>query len=182
MKKETLRLSPVPMTAAVMADLEARNLIIRLGAHRHDLPSAPGQTLDRPVYKSAERYGPHMLISVTVNRVPFADFATHPDNEDFLMLGDPATKPLYLVVALMRRAELAAKIAAGTVTAADFVCLHVRWNDPEVSFFTMLADVPHGEAITAPEGRCPTFYVTEGRDLPNDLMDLGRYELAVGAP
>ena len=181
MAKTILHLPPVPMTPAVMADLEQRNLIIRLGAHRHDLPAAPGQTLDRPIYKSAERFGPHMLISVTVNRVPFADFATHPDNEDFLLVGDPATKPLYLVVALMRRAELEAKVAAGTLGVADFVCLEVRWNDPEVSFFTMLADVPHGEAITAVAGRCPTFYVTEGRDLPNELIDFGRYELAVAA-
>jgi len=167
------------MTPAVMADLEQRNLIIRLGAHRHDLPSLPGQTLDRAIYKSAEKYGPHMLISVTVNRVPFTDFATHPDNEDFIMLGDSNTKPLYLVIALMRRPELAAKVASGTISPADFVCLHIKWNDPEVSFFTMLADVPHGEAITATEGSSPTFYVTEGRDLPNDLFDFGSYELAV---
>lgn len=177
--KKSLPLQPVPMTAAVMADLERRNLIIRLGAHRHDLPAGPGRTLDHPIYRSADRYGPYMLISVTVNRVPFAEFATHPDNEDFLLLGDPQTKPLYLVVALMRRPELAAKVAAGTVSPADFVCLRVKWNDPEVSFFTMLADVPHGEAITAPEGRNPTFYVTESRDRPNDLFDLGAYELVV---
>ncbi|MDQ5977584.1 MAG: hypothetical protein QG602_556 [Verrucomicrobiota bacterium] len=179
--KKILSLQPIPMTAAVMTDLAQRNLIIRLGARRHDLPAGPGQTLDRPIYRSADRYGPHMLISVTVNRVPFADFATHPDNEDFLLLGDPGTKPLYLVVALMRRPELAAKVAAGIVSPADFVCLHVTWNDPEVSFFTMLADVPHGEAITAAEGRNPTFYVTESRDLPNDLFDLGGYELTVAA-
>lgn len=181
LQKTTLTLEPVPMTPEVMARLEALNLIIRLGAHRHDLPSAPGQTLDRPIYKSADRWGPHMLISVTVNRVPFADFATHPDNEDFIFLGDPDTKPLYLVVALMRRPALAAKVSAGTLSSGDFVCLRVKWNDPEVSFFTMLADVPHGEAITAPEGKLPTFYVTEGRDLPNDLFDFGPYELAVRA-
>jgi len=76
---------------------------------------------------------------------------------------------------------LLAKVAAGIVSPADFVCLRVKWNDPEVSFFTMLADVPHGEAITAAEGRNPTFYVTESRDLPNDLFDLGGYELTVAA-
>ncbi|MDP3069922.1 MAG: hypothetical protein Q8N18_06510 [Opitutaceae bacterium] len=177
--KNVIALKPVPMTPAVMADLERRKLIIRLGARRHDLPAAPGQTLDHPLYRSAEHYGPHMLISVTVNRVPFVEFATHPDNEEFLLLGDPDTKPLYLVVALMRRPEFAVKVAAGTVSTADFVCLRVKWNDPEVSFFTMLAEVPHGEAITATEGRSPTFYVTESGDLPNDLFDLGTYELTV---
>lgn len=179
--KNVIALQPIPMTPAVMADLERRNLIIRLGARRHDLPAATGETLDRAVYRSAEHYGPHMLLSVTVNRVPFVDFATRPDNEDFLFLGDPDTKPLYLVVALLRRAELAAKVTAATVSAADFVCLRVKWNDPEVSFFTLLADVPHGEAVITIEGRGPTFYVTESSDLPNDLFDLGSYELAVAA-
>lgn len=177
--KQTLLLKPVAMTSEVMTDLERRGLIVRLGPHRHDLPALPGQTLDRAIYKSDDRYGPHMLISVTVDRVPFADFATHPDNEDFLLLGDPDTKPLYLVVALMLRAAFERKIAEESLTADDFVCLRVKWNDPEVSFFTMLAQVPHGEAIVAPHGRLPTFYVTEGRDLPNDLVDLGRFELKV---
>lgn len=167
------------MTTDVMADLERRNLIFRLGARRHELPAQWGQTLDQSVYNSDDRYGPHKLLTVTVNRVGFAEFATHPDNEDFLMLGDPDTKPLYLAIALMRRAELEARIAAGTVTPADFVCLEIAWNDPDVSFFTMRADVPHGEAITATEGHPPSFYVTEGRDLPNDEIAFGGFELVV---
>ena len=167
------------MTPVVMADLEKRNLILRLGAHRHELPSVWGQTIDRPVYDSHELYGPHRLLTVTVNRVSFTDFATHPDNEDFLMFGDPDTKPLFLVIALIYRKELEEKISQGTVTSTDFVCLRITWNDPEVSFFTMLADVPHGEAITTKEGRPPSFYVTEGRDLPNDVFDFGTYELVV---
>lgn len=177
--KEPISLKPVAMTPEVMEDLERRNLILRLGARRHELPSQWGQTLDRPVYDCHERYGPHRLLTVTVNRVAFDDFATHPDNEDFLLLGDPGAKPLYLVVALMRRAELERKVIEGTVSSSDFICLRVAWNDPEVSFFTMLADVPHGEAITDREGLPPSFYVTEGRDLPNDLIDLGPFELIV---
>jgi len=138
-----------------------------------------GQTLDHPVYDSQERYGPHRLLSVTVNRIPFVDFATHPDNEEFLMIGDPNTKPLYLVIALMYRNELEEKIRKKTVIPEDFVCLRIKWNDPEVSFFTMLTDVPHGEAVTVKEGHPPSFYVTEGRDLPNYVVDFGTYELIV---
>ena len=177
--KQAISLKPVAMTPKVMEDLERRNLILRLGARRHELPAPWGQTLDRPVYDCHERYGPHRLLTVTVNRVAFDDFATHPDNEDFLLLGDPDTKPLYLVIALMRRAELEEKLRNGTAAPDDFVCLRITWNDPEVSFFTMLADVPHGEAIRATEGRPPSFYVTEGRDLPNDVIDFGNFELAV---
>ena len=168
------------MTPMTMEDLEKRNLILRLGPCRHELPSVWGQTLDHPVYDSHERFGPHRLLSVTVNRIPFVDFATHPDNEEFLLIGDPDTKPLYLVIALMYRKELEEKIHLDTLVADDFVCLRIRWNDPEVSFFTMLAGVPHGETVTTAEGHPPSFYVTEGRDLPNDVVDFKDYQLAIG--
>ena len=177
--KKIIALKPVGMTPEIMANLERQNLIIRLGPLRHELPAEWGQSRERPVYDSQERYGPHRLLTVTVNRLSFVDFATHPDNEEFLMIGDPDTKPLYLVIALMYRKELEEKIRMDTLTPDDFVCLRIRWNDPEVSFFTMLSNVPHGETVTEQEGDPPSFYVTEGRDLPNDVVDFGPYELAV---
>jgi hypothetical protein len=177
--KKKIALKPVEMTPEIMADLEKRNLIIRLGPRRHELPSEWGQSRERAVYDSQERYGPHRLLTVTANRLSFADFATHPDNEEFLMIGDPDTKPLFLVIALMYRKELEEKISTGTLIPENFICLRIRWNDPEVSFFTMLSNVPHGETVTSSEGHPPSFYVTEGRDLPNDVIDFGPYELAI---
>lgn len=164
-----------------MEDLEEKKLILRLGPGRHELPSKWGETLDQPVYDSQELYGPHRLLTVTVNRMKVPEFATHPDNEEFLLLGDPSTKPLYIVIALMQRAELVKKIVNQTISPADFICLEVVWNDPDISFFTMLAGVPHGETVTAREGRPPSFYVTEGRLLPNELIDFGNFELSVNS-
>jgi len=172
-------MKPVEMTPEVMDDLERRNLILRLCPGHHELPSKPGQTLAEPVYDSHERYGPHRLMSVTVNRVPFADFGTHPDNEDFILVGDPHTKPLYLAVALMRREQLDWKILTRQLSSEDFICLRVKYNDPEVSFFTMLAEVPHGEATVAGPGRSPSFYVTESRDVGEVITKFGDYELCV---
>lgn len=169
------------MTSSVMEDLEQRKLILRLGPGRHELPAKWGETLDQPVYDSHERYGPHRLLTVTVNRIQVPEFATHPDNEEFLMLGDPSTKPLYIIIALMQRARLVKKILNQSLSPADFICLEVVWNDPDLSFFTMLAGVPHGETITAREGRPPSFYVTEGRLLPNELIDFGNFELGVNS-
>ena len=46
----------------------------------------------------------------------------------------------------------------------------------------MLADVPHGEAIVPVAGKpAPSFYVTESRDLPLDVIDLRKYRLRVGS-
>jgi hypothetical protein len=179
-QKTKIVLKPVEMTPSIMSDLERRNLIMRLGPRRHELPAKFGETLDKSVYES-KGYGPHKLVTVTVNRVTLPEFGTHPDNEDFLLIGDPSCKPLYVVIALHRLDQLNQKIKQRTLSPDDFVCLHVKYNDAEVSFFTMLANVPHGEAVTKKEGRPPSFYVTEGRDLPSPNMDLGDYELSIAA-
>lgn len=177
--KSTIRLRPVEMTPAVMQDLEDRGLIIRLCPNHHELPVRPGQTLGKSIYESAPAYGPHKLITVTVDRPNFAAFGAHPDNEEFLLIGDPDTKPLYLAVALYRREELDRRIAARRLGADDFVCLRVKYNDPEVSFFTMLADVPHGEAVANGAGRPASFYVTEPCDMGIELTAFGDYELGL---
>ena len=87
---------------------------------------------------------------------------------------------MYLAVALCMREEFEHKVKTGRLTAADFVMIECRYNDPETSFFVMLADVPHGEAIIPAAGKpAPSFYVTESRDLPLDVIDLRKHRLRV---
>ena len=172
-------LIPVDMTPGVMQDLEDRGLIIRLAPNRHELSVEPGTARSESVYESSQAYGAHKLITVTVDRTSFSAFGTHPDNEEFLLIGDPATKPLYLAVSLCRRELLDRKIAAGEVSSSDFVCLRVKYNDPEVSFFTMLADVPHGEAAADVGGRPPSFYVTEPCSMGISFTDFRGYKLTM---
>lgn len=177
--EKRLALKPVEMTPKLMQDLEDRHLIIRLCPNHHELPARAGETLGKSIYESSPSLGPHKLITVTVNRPTFAAFGTHPDNEEFLLIGDQGTRPLYLVISLHRKDELARRIAGHRLAPDDFVCLRVKYNDPEVSFFTMLADVPHGEAVAAAAGRAASFYVTESRDMGIDLTDFAGYEIYV---
>ena len=147
-----------------MAHLEELGLIIRLRPGGHDLAAQPGETLGESIYETADRYGPHKLIAVTVNRAEFAAFGTHPDNEEFLLIGNPDSQPMCLAVALCLRPEFEEKVKTGgltaltALTATDFVMIECRYNDPEVSFFVMRADVPHGEAIVPVAGKpAPAF-------------------------
>ena len=177
---EELALEPMPMTAELMAHLEELGLIIRLRPGGHDLAAQPGETLGESIYETANHYGPHKLIAVTVNRAEFAAFGTHPGNEEFLLIGNPDSQPMYLAVALCMREELEEKVRTGRLTAADFVMIECRYNDPGTSFFVMRADVPHGEAIVPVAGKPPpSFYVTESRDLPLNVIDLRKYRLGV---
>ena len=176
---EAIPLDPVNMTEEVMDGLEKEGLIIRLAPDRHRLQAARGQTKGESLYECDPRYGPHKLITVTVNRTSFEAFGTHPDNEDFLLLGDPSSGPLYLVIALLTPPGIEQKVRNGTLGRSDFVALIVRFNDPRVSFFTMLKHVPHGEALAAGAQKPSTFYVGESRDLPIEITDFGSFTLAI---
>ena len=60
-------------------------------------------------------------------------------------------------------------------SACKLVMIERHYNDPKASFFVMLADVPHGEAMVPVAGKpVPSFYVTESRDLP---LDVRKYRL-----
>jgi len=176
----TIELAPIDMTPGAMQELEERGLIIRLAPRRHELPAAPGETLWEPIYDSSDELGPHRLITVSVNKAVLDEFGTHADNEEFLLIGDSSMKPLYLVIALCSQEQLIDKIARRALSSDDFVCLRVTYNDPHASFFTMLAGVPHGEAVGSGEGRPATFYVSEPRDLDTDIIDFGEYAICMG--
>jgi hypothetical protein len=174
-----INLKPVEMTAQIMDELENKGLIMRLCPKHDELDAAPGETLWKLLYEPKEGYGPHRLITVTVNREAFGSFGTHPDNEEFWLIGDSDTQPMYLAISFLGGAELAAKIAAGTLTENDFIALKIKYNDPEVSFFVMRTGVPHGEAIVDCGKKPPSFYVTESLNLPLDLTAFGSYELRI---
>jgi len=170
-----IEIKALEMTPDVMQDLEDRGAIIRLAPNRHAAPAAKGETADTLVYRSDRVNGPHQLLAVSVNMATFANFGAHSDNEEFLLIGDPATKPMYIMIAVCSHEELKQKIASNTLDASDFVALRAKFNDAEVSFFTMLKGVPHGEATLDGDGRQASFYVTEPAELETDFTDFGDY-------
>ena len=174
-----MRIKPIEMTKEIMERLEQINLIIRLtpDAHRFDLRE--GEAEGRKIYSSDIKNGSHKLISVVINSPDFFGFGTHSDNEEFLLLGSNDDKPLYLLISLLKADELEEKIGNGTLTQDDFVCLKCRFNDPELSFFTMLKGVPHGEATCSGDGAPPKFYVTEPDGLKIDPIDISGCDIVV---
>lgn len=172
-------LEPVEMTQDLMEELETQGLIIRLCPHHDDLDAKKGETLGRILYEPKEGYGPHKLITVTVNREGFPGFGTHPDKEEFWLIGDSDTNPMYILIARMRLDEFKRKLKQDALSAVDFILMKAKYNDPWVSFFVMNELVPHGEGILDLDKGMPSFYVTESRDLPLDIVDMKGCELVI---
>ena len=165
------------MTPELMEKMEQEGLILRLCPNRHDIETPKGNTWYKALYDGKEEYGPHKIIAITVNRENFPGFGTHPDMEEFWLIGNNDCKPMYLLVARMQREVFEQKVREQTLTEEDFYLIRTRFNDPEVSFFVMKTGIPHGEGIFGGEGICPSFYVTESRNLPLDLCGFGDYQI-----
>lgn len=176
MGNRVLRIPVREMTPELMEQMEREKLIIRLCPGHDDIMDAPeGETSWYALYEGKEGFGPHKIIAITVNRQGFPGFGTHQDQEEFWLIGQNDSMPMYILVARMQLEEYEKKAVAGTLTEDDFYLLRAKYNDPWVSFFVMRAGVPHGEGIFDRGGKLPSFYVTESRDLPLDLCDNGEY-------
>lgn len=162
----------VKMTKEIMEDLEKRGLIIRLAPESHRPQLSENESSGSTLYASDPAYGGHKLISVIIGNSRMGNFGIHPDNEEFLLIGSNDDKPLFLLISYLTAEALEKKIAGGSAAPSDFICLKCVFNDPEVSFFTMLKGVPHGEASVDGKGTPPKFYVTEPTGLSTDIIDL----------
>ncbi len=183
MTNKLLELHPVPMDEPLMKMLEDKGLILLLGPGLHEMKNLEPETgKDIKLYVSNPNHGPHQLLAVTKNQSQIQSIGSHCDNEEFLLLGEPDTKPLYLLVALMGHEELDRKAAGAGLTPEDFLLIRCTFNDPRCSFFTMLHDVPHSECTATGEGRNPSFYVTEPASMPSRTSALCGYGFAVVDP
>ena len=167
------------MTREIMLDLESRGMIIRLAPDSHRPEIGLNESMGITVYTSDPSYGGHKLISVAIGNDRLGNFGIHHDNEEFLLIGSDDDKPLFLLISYLSVDELRDKIVSGSVTEDDFICLRCKFNDPEVSYFTMLSGVVHGEASVLGEGRAPKFYVTEPTDLTTEVIDLSSLNITI---
>jgi hypothetical protein len=150
-----------------MHHLESLGLIERLMPSRkkHRLNVNPGEGRGEKIYESNTSYGAHALYKCTIDYPDFIKFAIHPDNEEFILLGGIDEKDLLLLIAYDTYELFMDKLNKKQLKSTDFICLKCVFNDPNLSFFVMKKNVPHGEATTG-SGLPSTFYVTEGSRLP----------------
>ena len=172
-------INPVEMTKEVMQKLEALSLIDCIYPSNKKHREKREIHGEKYIYQGNRDYGAHSLVFCSVDREEFSAFGHHNDNEDFLLLGGcDNEKDLYFMTALCDKDILNNKIKNHSLSADDFVCFKMKYNDPWLSFFVMRKNIPHGEC-THGSGKSATFYVTEGNGIDLVKTEFGDYTLKI---
>ncbi len=176
---KSIRLRAQRATPELMLELEQRGLLRRLVPSGEVAGVMEGEKVAERVELGAEGNGPWQMLVVACNRSRLTYLAAHSDAECWLFFDEPDTKPLLYIVATCRLAEFREKAAAGTLSAADFVALELRPNDPQTSYFTVPGGVLHDELTYAGPGRGPVFWVPEPSRMEHTRVELDGYEIEV---
>lgn len=175
-----LDLQPVKVTKEIMIDLEQKGLIIRIAPGSRKLIVPEGQAVDETIYESDKKYGSHKLIYVVISNVDFdPHIGIHSDNEEFLIIGENGTRPLFLLICYLTAQQFKKAVEANSLSSDDLILLEMEYNNPETSFFVMKKAVIHGEATIAGNAVPPSFFVTEPSELDHQTMNFGEYKLKI---
>ncbi|HYE11075.1 MAG TPA: hypothetical protein VEF53_12925 [Patescibacteria group bacterium] len=170
---------PVKATEELMAFLEEKKVVTRICPGHDQLNTVEGEARCEKVYSTDPQFGPHKLITVTINTIEPKNFMYHSDKEDFILIDKLGTTELILTVSLCHKDELLKKIETNTVSTEDFVSVICERNNPYLSFFTMNPYYPHVETCRVPSENPPSFYVGEPKDLDENLIDFKGYQLII---
>lgn len=174
-----LRLKATKATEEIMQMLEDIGIITRLKPGAHDLNVQYKESRHKSLYESDSRFGPHKLITVTINDDQINHLIYHNDNEDFMILDGHDKEALILTICLLDQRILTEKINNQSLSEKDFIALDIEANNPFISFFTMHKGYAHVETCGRVSDRPPSFYVTESRDLDENIVDFKPYKLSI---
>jgi len=168
-----------PCSIELMNRLEELGVINLMSPGRHRLETIEGESKHKTLYSTSERFGPHKLICVTINSQKPSNFLYHNDAEDFLLIDDPSSTSLVLTVSIHKKEILEEKIRNKSLSSDDFISIICKKNDPFTSFFTMNPEYAHVETVLKTSNNPPSFYVTEPRDLDENLINFEKYNLVI---
>lgn len=173
-----LIIKPVPASPSLMEFLETKAVITRITPNSNLQITPKGQNNVSTIYASDVEYGSHKLIAVTINKSELTHLISHPDREDFMLIGQPERTPLILTISLLKELALKEKIKKGMLSSEDFIAFYCDMNNPETSFFTMNPDYPHGESCMIESNFPPSFFVGEPTNLLENFTTLAPYVLS----
>ena len=176
-----ITLKPVKSSAKVFKYLEKKGLISVLKPTDKALKTRTKTGTVDILYTSNKRFGSHRLMCIG-KRTKKVQLCYHFDNEDFIFInpGNIDYQKLYLIFALDKIDVFSKKLSENLLSSKDFVAVEIVYNDPSLSFFTMLKKTVHCEVVKDEDKQHPVFFVTESSDLKNNKIKHKDLTITVG--
>ena len=176
-----ITLKPVKSSTKVFKYLEKKGLISVLKPTDKALKTRTKTGTVDILYTSNKRFGSHRLMCIG-KRTKKVQLCYHFDNEDFIFInpGNIDYQKLYLVFALDKIDVFSKKLSKNLLSSKDFVAVEIIYNDPSLSFFTMLKKTVHCEVVKDEDKQHPVFFVTESSDLKNNKIKHKDLTITVG--
>lgn len=167
MKKEII-LKPVKASTKLFNKLEKLNLIKTMTPPKEIINTRTKTGAVSTFYKTQDVFGTHTLLCVG-KRTTDIGFSYHDDNEDLILINplNLKFKKMYLVVSYLKKDEFLKKYNDEKITNKDLLAIELEFNNPKLSFFTVLKQTVHCEVTQDKKGQHPIFFVAE----PSMLVD-----------
>ncbi|MCR4662562.1 MAG: hypothetical protein K5622_01580 [Endomicrobiaceae bacterium] len=176
-----ITLKPVKASIKIFKHLEKKGLISVLKPTDKAIKTRTKTGTVDILYTSNKRFGSHRLMCIG-KRTKKVQLCYHFDNEDFIFINPSNTdyQKLYLVFALDKIDIFNKKLSENLLSNKDFVAVEIVYNDPNLSFFTMLKKTVHCEVVKDEDKQHPVFFVTESSDLKNNKIKHKDLTISVG--
>ncbi|MBR3654327.1 MAG: hypothetical protein IKN62_02690 [Elusimicrobia bacterium] len=176
-----ITLKPVKSSTKVFKFLEKKGLISVLKPTDKALKTRTKTGTVDILYTSNKRFGSHRLMCIG-KRTKKVQFSYHLDNEDLLFINPENIdyQKLYLVFALDKIDVFGKKLKKNLLNSKDFVAVEIVYNDPKLSFFTVLKKTVHCEVVKDEDKQHPIFFVMESSDLKNNKIKHKELNIFVG--
>ena len=178
MKKEII-LKPVKASLKLFEELESKKLIRLLRPTQKTVNTRTKTGAVSRIYVSSEKYGSHLLMCVG-KRTTDIRLSYHDDNEDFILLNplNLKFKKLYLILSLLKKNKFLRKFYSKKLENKDLIAVELEFNNPLLSFFTMLKGSVHCEITDNSKGRQhPVFFVSEPSRLKDNKLTRSLYNI-----
>lgn len=177
--KKDIPLKPIKANLKLFEELEKKKLIKLLRPSKAVIETKTKNGAISRFYTSKPEFGSHTLICVGKRTTDIKKLSWHDDNEDIILLNpiDLKFKKLYLIIALLKKRDFLKKFDSGSLSSKDLLAIELEFNNPKISFFTLLKNTVHCEITSKEEGQHPVFFVSEPSRLKDNKISMRNYNL-----
>ena len=178
---QNIILKPIKATKKVFDLLEKKKLIKTFKPTENTVTTKKRNGCVDILYTSRKSFGAHRFMCIGKKNKK-VQLCYHLDNEDLFFLNPQNTEyaKLYLVFALDKIDIFNKKLKKEVLKNKDFITVEVCFNDPNLSFFSVLKGTVHCEVVDKNDIRQhPVFFVSESSELKNNKIKHNNIEFLI---